>query len=398
MATVLMIGFFSGFPLAVTGSSLQAWMTREGFDLKTVGLFGLVAIAYPCKFIWAPLMDRFVPPFLGRRRGWLLVTQLAIALSILAMSFMSPRTDLVGLAIAAVLTAFFSASQDIVADAYRTDVLHADEFGPGGSIYVAGYRIAMIVTGALALILSDHMPWPMVYRLLAGVMSLAVFVTLFAPEPTLPPGAPKSLREAVILPFGEFFRRKGSIEVVLFTTLYKLDAVMTLALMTPFLLKLGFTGTEIGVTTKGFGLTGTMVGTLLGGFIMVKLGLKRSLWVFGFTQAISGLSFWALAHFGHHYPLMVTAIVAENFCSGMGNAAYAAFLMSMCDRRYTATQYALFSSLFAVTRTVLGAPTGFLVESVGWETYYVICTFASVPAFLLLLRYDRWQNHLAEAK
>jgi PAT family beta-lactamase induction signal transducer AmpG len=396
LLALLLLGFSSGLPSGLTGSTLQAWMSKEHIDLAVIGLFSLVGVPYSLKFLWAPIMDRYVPPFLGRRRGWLLVTQVALLITIVLFGCSSPREHLGVTAFLALLTAFFSASQDIVVDAYRADILEPEELGPGTATNVLGYRIAMIVSGAVALSLGDHLPWRVVYFIMAAAMSVGIITSLFAPEPKTPQGAPQSIAEAYSQPFFEFFKRSGAIEVVLFTVFYKLDAVLTVALQTVFMLGLGFTGTDIGVVTKGFGVVATILGTLVGGALMVRLGLKRSLWLFGFSQAFAGLSFLALALAGHSYPLMVTAIAVENACSGMGNAAYGGFLLSQCDRRYSAAQYALLSSLMAFTRTVLSAPSGYMAGHLGWPAYYVVCIFASAPAFLLLLRYDRWQNHLAE--
>jgi PAT family beta-lactamase induction signal transducer AmpG len=392
LIAVLFLGLSSGLPLGLTGSTLQAWMKTEGVDLSVIGLFSLVGMPYALKFLWAPVMDRYVPPFLGRRRGWLLVTQAALVASIVAMAFSSPREHLFVTALLALMTAFFSASHDIVNDAYRADVLEPTELGMGSSLYVTGYRVAMILSGGVALILADHLPWRAVYLIMAAAMGIGVVTTLLAPEPAVPAKTPKTLSEAVVQPFLEFFGRRGAFEIILFTVLYKLDAVLTVALTTPFMMELGFTKTDIGTVNKGFGLAATIVGTLLGGALMSRLGLKKSLWYFGGLQAIAGLSFLALSMAGHSYPWMVTAIAAENICSGLGNAAYAAFLLSQCNRSFSATQYALLSSLMAVTRNVLSAPAGFLASAMGWNAYYVFCVFASVPAFLLLLRYDRWQS------
>jgi PAT family beta-lactamase induction signal transducer AmpG len=392
LLAVLLLAFITGLPLGLTGSTLQAWMKTENIDLSVIGLFSLVGMPYALKFLWAPLMDRYVPPLLGRRRGWLLVMQLALTLSIVALAFSSPRENLRLTALLAVVVAFFSASHDIVNDAYRADVLHPNEFGLGSSLYVTGYRIAMIVSGALALMLSEYVSWRIVYAVMAALVGLGVFVTFLAPEPEVQAKPPKTLAEAVVQPFLEFFKRKGALEVISFTVLYKLDAVLTVALMTPFMMELGFSRLDIGAVSKGFGLVATIVGTLLGGALMARMSLKRALWAFGIFQAFAGLSFWALSMAGHSYPWMVTAIAVENVCSGLGNAAYAAFMLSLCNRRFSASQYALLTSLMAVTRNVLSAPAGFLVNGLGWNWYYVLCVFASVPAFLLLLRYDRWQR------
>jgi PAT family beta-lactamase induction signal transducer AmpG len=387
---VLLLGFSSGIPLALTGSTLQAWMASEGVDLAVIGVFSLVGLPYAMKYLWAPVMDRFVPPFLGRRRGWMLVTQAALALAVAAMAFSEPKAAPGLLAVLSLLVAFFSASQDIVVDAWRTEVLSPEELGPGAGVHILGYRVAMLTSGAVALILADRIPWRLVYLLMAGSLAVGIAASLLAPEPEVAGKPPRTLKEAVVEPFIEFFARPGAMGILLFVVLYKLDVVMALALTTPFLLELGFTKTDIGAVTKGLGMVATIVGTLAGGAVVARSGLKASLWIFGILQSVSTLSFLALARLGHHYPMMVAAIGIENLCSGMGTAAYAAFLMSLCDKRFTATQYALLTSLMAVTRVVAGAPTGVLAKAYGWETYFLVSALAAIPGLLLLLRYDRW--------
>jgi len=387
---ILLLGFSSGIPLALTGTTLQAWMATEKIDLAVIGIFSLVGLPYTVKVLWAPLMDRFIPPFLGRRRGWMIVTQLALALAIAAMAFSDPSGATTLFAVLALLVAFTSASQDIVVDAYRTEVLEPLELGPGASVHILGYRIAMLTSGALALILADRLPWKTVYLLMAASLVVGVVASLFSPEPRLPERPPASLKEAVVEPFAEFLSRPGALEILLFVLLYKLDVVMATALTTPFILEMGFSMTDIGAVTKGFGMAATIVGTLAGGAFVARAGMKTSLWVFGVLQSVSTLSFLALARLGHHYPMMVTAIGLENLCSGMGTAAYAAFLMSLCDKRFTATQYALLTGLMALTRVTVGAPTGYLVKTFGWERYFLISALAAAPGLLLLLRYSRW--------
>ncbi|NTU59504.1 MAG: AmpG family muropeptide MFS transporter [Deltaproteobacteria bacterium] len=396
MLWVLLLGFSSGIPLALTGTTLQAWMQAEHVDLKVIGVFSLVGLPYTVKYLWAPLMDRFVPPFLGRRRGWMLVTQAGLALAIAAMAFADPRGATGAVAALALVVAFFSASQDIVVDAYRTDVLLPDELGPGASAYILGYRVAMLTSGAAALILADRLPWRAVYLLMAACMLVGALASLLAPEPGGDVKPPADLREAVVEPFLEFFRRPGALGLLAFLVLYKLDVVMANALTTPFLLEIGFSKTDIGAVTKGAGMLATIVGAFIGGAVVARWGMKRSLWIFGVAQAASGLTFTALARVGHHYPAMVAAIGVENLCSGMGTAAYAAFLMGLCDKRFSATQYALLTSLMALTRVVAGAPTGYLAEAVGWEQYFLLSTAAGAPALLLLLAYDRWVPAAAE--
>lgn len=392
MAIILVLGFSSGLPLALIGSTLQAWMSSEHVDLSVIGLFSLVALPYTLKFLWSPFLDRYSLPFLGRRRGWMALTQIALAITLGMISFFNPVEHTSILATLACLGAFFSASQDIVIDAYRTEILESEEYGYGSALNVTGYRLAMLFSGALALILSDQLPWRWVYLIMAGSMLLCLMATLLADEPTASTRIPSSLREAVVEPFREFFSRRGSFEILSFITVYKLDVVMTLALMTPFILGLGFTRTDIGAVTKGFGLFATIAGTFVGGAWMAKLGIRKSLWVFGILQAVSGLTFYALSLLGHHYPMMVLTIASENFFSGMGNSAYSAFLMSLCNPKYTATQYALLSSLMALTRTLAGAPSGHLVQTLGWPNYFLISMALAIPGLLLLTRYPKWNK------
>jgi PAT family beta-lactamase induction signal transducer AmpG len=392
MFTVLILGFASGLPLGLTGGTLQAWMKTENISLGTIGLFSLVGLPYTLKFIWSPLMDRYIPPMLGRRRGWIFLTQVGLIISIVVLGLSKPTESLENMAIFALFVAFFSASQDIAIDAYRTEALPEDELGAGASVYIMGYRIAMLVSGGLALILADHLAWTHVYMIMAGCMAVGLIASFFGPEPVSNVAPPKTLGEAVLLPFIEFFKRAGAIEMLIFILIYKLDVAFAMAFTTPFMMELGFTKTEIGAVLKGAGLVATIVGTLTGGALMTKWSIKKSLWVFGILQAVSGLTFFALAHAGHNYPLMWSAIIVENICSGLGTAAFAAFMMSICDKRYTATQYALLTSFMALTRILVQAPSGFLAEKVGWEMYFIISVLISIPGLLLLTRYDKWQS------
>ena len=387
---ILLLGFSSGIPLALTGTTLQAWMATEKIDLTIIGVFSLVGLPYSVKYLWAPVMDRFIPPFLGRRRGWMLVTQLGLVLAIAAMAFSDPAGATTLFAVLAFLVAFVSASQDIVVDAYRTEVLEPVELGPGAGVHIMGYRIAMLTSGAIALILADRLPWKTVYLLMAGSLLVGAVASILSPEPALKEKPPASLKEAVVEPFIEFLSRPGAVGILLFVILYKLDVVMATALTTPFMLELGFSKTDIGAVTKGLGMAATIVGTLAGGAVVARAGMKASLWLFGILQSVSTLAFLALARLGHHYPMMVAAIRLENLCSGMGTAAYVAFLMSLCNKRFTATQYAILTSLMALTRVVVGAPTGYLAKAYGWEIYFLVSMFAAVPGLLLLLQYSRW--------
>lgn len=390
--SLLGLGFSSGLPLALTASTLQAWMASEKVDLALIGIFSLVGLPYTMKVLWAPLMDRFTPPFLGRRRGWILITQTLLALGILALGLSSPVSMPWAVALLAVAIAFFSSSQDIVIDAYRADVLKERELGAGAATTVVGYRIALIVSGAVAMILSDHLPWRVVYGLMAGVMLLCTAFTLWAPEPTERAIAPRSLKEAVWGPLTSYFRRSGAVEMLCFIMLYKLGDAIAGAMTTPFLLDLGFTRTDVGAVNKAFGLVSTILGTLAGGSIIAKMGINRALWLFAFLQAFSNLAFTGLALAGKHFAVMVAAIGLENICGGMGTAAFVAFMMSLCDRKFSATQYALLTSLMAVTRVLAGVPTGYMVNSLGWAQFYAVSVAGALPGILLLPRFAPWNG------
>jgi len=391
--SLLGLGFSSGLPLALIGTTLQAWMKTENVDLHLIGIFSLVGLPYTLKVLWAPLMDRFSPPILGRRRGWIAVMQVLLALSILLLGLSSPTSMPWLVALAAVSIAFFSASQDIVIDAYRADVLAAEELGAGAATTVVGYRIAMIASGALALILSDHLPWRFVYGLMAILMIVCTFFTLGSPEPEEKAAPPRTLREAVWEPLASYFRRSGAIEMLAFIMVFKLGDAIAGAMTTPFLLDLGFTLTDVGTVNKAFGLLSTIFGTLAGGAVIARLGLNRSLWLFAFLQAFSNLSFTGLALLGKNHAAMAAAIGVENICGGMGTAAFIAFLMSLCDKRFTATQYALLSSLMATTRILAGAPSGFMAESLGWAVFYAVSTLGALPGIALLPRFAPWRGH-----
>lgn len=394
MAALLLLGFASGLPLLLIGNNLKAWMTQEQVDLAAIGWFSLASLPYSLKFLWSPFLDRFTPPFLGRRRGWLIVTQIALIVAIAFMAFQQPKQALQLLAINAIVIAFLSATQDIAADAYRTDVLTELEMGAGAAVFILGYRIALLVAGSLGLILADRMPWSTVYLFMAGIMVMGIVGVLFAPEPRqISP--PASLAEAVVLPFGEFFQRQGVIQALLilvFITLYKLGDALLSNMATPFLLTIGFTKTDIGAIQVGMGLIATIVGALVGGVVLSRIGINRSLWVFGGLQALSNLAYFILAQpqFSQNYQLLVLTINIENFCGGLGTAAFVAFLMSLCNQRFSATQYALLSSLMAVSRDILAAPAGSIAKSTGWPTFFLITIIAAVPGLLLLPIFAPW--------
>ncbi len=390
MAAVALFGFASGLPLLLTNSTLQAWMKDAKVDLGLIGLSALIGLPYNLKFIWSPVLDRFTPPFLGRRRGWILIFQMALVLGLAAMAFADPHTGLGTIAGLAVLVAFFSASQDIVVDAYRTELLPERDLGLGSSLNINFYRGAMLVGGAFALWLSDRTSWRVVYLVMAALLLPGMLTAWFAPEP-LHTRAPKTLAEAVVRPFTEFFARRGALEMLIFTVLYKLGDMLAAALNTVFLMTLEFSKTEIGLATKGLGLASLLLGAFLGGIMMRRWSLKRALFIFGILQAASISAPYALSLVGHHRALMLATIGLENFCFGTGMVAYASFLMRICDKRMTATQYALLSSLFALTRTLFSSPAGQLVKWLGWPSFFLLCMAISIPGLLMLLRYDHWQ-------
>jgi len=399
MFFLFLLGFSSGLPIALTRGTLQAWLTESNIDVKTIGLFALVGYPYTFKFLWSPIMVRFVPPFLGARRGWMVICQLTLMVLLFAIGHSNPAANVQLVALLAVLVAFFGASQDIVIDAYRTELLDKNELGTGAGLFITAYRIAMIVSGSVALILADHMSWAAVYTIMAGTLLIGVFAAMAAPEPNVEVQPPKSLREAVLEPLGEYFKRTGAIEILLFVILYKLGDVLALALQTKFLLGLGFSKSDIGYISKGFGLAMTIVGSLLGGALMDKLGMKRALVTFGALQAVSIISFAGVAEAGRNYIVMASALAFENLCSGLGNAAFIGFLMGLCNKRFSATQYALLTSLGAIAPVVAASGTGYVVDAIGWTQFFVFCTVAALPGlFLLIFRYDHWTAELpAEA-
>lgn len=384
MAAMAVLGFSSGLPLALTGGTLQAWMAVVGVDLKTIGIFSLVGLPYTLKFLWSPLMDRYVPPLLGRRRGWMVATQIALMLGIVAMGLTSPRDAILAMGFLALIVAFSSASQDIVIDAYRTDVLAEKERGAGTAVFVTGYRIAMLISGALALILSDQIGWRATYLFMAALVVVGMSGVLLAREPVAAV-APRSLREAIQGPLRDFFGRKGAVSLLLLIVLFKLGDAYAGTLTTAFLIRgVGFTPTEIGTVNKGLGLISVIVGAGIGGSLMVKLGLFRSLVAFGILQAVSNLSFSALALAGKSYPMMIFAVAFENLTGGMGTAAFVALLMALCDKRFSATQFALLSSLAALGRVFISPTSGFMVEAMGWAAFFFLTAVTALPGLGML--------------
>ncbi len=446
IAAMLLLGFASGLPLALSTGSLQAWLTVEGINIKTIGFFALAGLPYTFKFVWAPLLDRFEPPFLGRRRGWLVLTQLGLIGACLAMAELDPTESVVGLGVVAVTIAFLSASQDIVFDAYRADLLGERERGAGAAVSVLGYRLAMLVSGGLALILADQwLGWPNTYRLMAGLFAACVVVSVFSPSlvaaprtdtttggrellgfvvmvaaglatyfglRALPWGAldeerftrlalqtlsmfaafAVALRAArwagfpsFVKPWDAFFSRDRAIALLALIVLYKLGDAFAGTLSTAFLIRgVGFTQTEVGAVNKILGLSATIFGALVGGLWLAKRPLWGALMFFGILQAVSNFGYWLLSVMPKDYVLMAAAIGLENLCGGMGTAAFVAFLMSLTDQRFSAAQFALLSALAAVGRVYVGPAAGVMVEALGWPTFFVWTVVAAIPGLLLL--------------
>lgn len=386
-AILLILGFASGLPLALTSGTLQAWMTVENIDLKTIGFFSLVGQAYVFKFLWSPVMDRYTPPFLGRRRGWLLTTQCLLLIAIAAMGFLEPSTQLRWMAALAVIIAFCSASQDIVFDAWKTDVLPAEERGAGAAISVLGYRLGMLVSGGLALWLADKwLGWQGMYWLMAALLVPCIIATLLAPEPSDVFPVPKSLEQAVVAPLKDFFGRNNAWLILLLIVMYKLGDAFAMSLTTTFLIRgVGFDAGQVGVVNKTLGLFATIVGALYGGVLMQRLTLFRALLIFGILQGVSNAGYWALSVTDKHIYSMAAAVFFENLCGGMGTAAFVALLMTLCNKSFSATQFALLSALSAVGRVYVGPIAGWFVEAHGWPTFYLFSVIAAVPGILLLL-------------
>jgi PAT family beta-lactamase induction signal transducer AmpG len=381
------LGFASGLPLALTTGTLQAWATVSKVSLQDIGFLTLVGSAYTLKFLWAPLIDRYAPPFLGRRRGWMFCAQLLLALAIACMGLLSPSSNLGLLAFVAVLVAFLSATQDIAFDAYSTDVLHKNELAAGAAVKVLGYRVAMIVSGGLALVLAGSwLGWANTYFLMGVFMALCAIATFLAPEPDVVAREPRTLAIAVVEPLVEFFSRHGAMGILLLIVLYKLGDAFAGALSTTFLLRgAGFSVSEVGAVNKVFGLVATIIGALAGGSIMARLGLYRALMLFGLLQAVSNFGYWVLAVTPPHVYSMAVVVAIENLCGGLGTAAFVALLMALCKQEFSATQFALLSALSAVGRTYLAGPfTPPLVHHLGWPGFFVFTVLIAIPGLILL--------------
>jgi PAT family beta-lactamase induction signal transducer AmpG len=398
MLICVFTGFTSGLPLYLLIQLVPAWLRAEGVGLAEIGFFALVMFPYTWKFVWSPVMDRFTLPFLGHRRGWMLLTQVLLLLSIGVMGFIEPGLNIWTVAYLSATVAFFSASQDIVLDAYRRELLPDPELGLGNAIHVQTYRLAGLVPGSLALILSDHLPWNSVFVIVAAFMLVGIVLTLVIDEAIVEPTPPKTMREAIVEPFREFVTRKGigaAALILVFLFLYKLGDNMATALQTPFFIDMGFSRTEIGSVAKFAALFASIFGGLFGGVVMIRLGINRALWVFGVVQVVSILGFAALSIVGDNLWMLGAANAFEYLGVGLGTAAFTAFIAKATNPAFAATQFALFSAFTAVPRTVANAVTGVIVEQTGWTNFFILCTVLAIPGMLLLLKVAPWNEESA---
>ncbi|MBK8572226.1 MAG: MFS transporter [Holophagaceae bacterium] len=391
LLVLILLGFASGLPLFLTGSTLKAWMTDEGLSLGTIGLFSFVTLPYSLKVFWAPLVDRYALPGLGRRRGWLLATQAAMALALVLLARSEPHLDLLRVVILALAVAVASATFDIAVDAWRAEALEPKHLGLGNSIHIAAYRVAMLVSGGLALIVAQAYGWRVTYLGMAFLTVLGMAGTWLAQNTDAVAAAPRSLGEAITGPLRDLLERKGIGYLLAFAVFYKLGDWLAESMTIPFLLRgMGFTKMQIGSVQKTTAMVAIILGGLLGGWMLTRMSLRKALWICGFVQAGSILGFWAISLLGRHLPLLVAANSLENLAYGMGGSAFAALLMGSCNLKYTGTQYALFSALMALPRTLFAGGTGFLADRVGWTLYFPLCAAAAIPGLLLLLLWDRW--------
>jgi PAT family beta-lactamase induction signal transducer AmpG len=395
MLICVFTGFSSGLPLYLLFQMVPYWLRTEGVGLAEIGFFALVQFPYTWKFLWAPIMDRYTLPFLGHRRGWILVTQVALLMSIGALGFLEPAMSLWTIAYLAATVAFFSASQDIVLDAYRRELLPDVELGLGNSIHVQAYRLSGLIPGGLGLILADRLPWHMVFIVIALFMLVGIVMTMVIAEAIKEPSPPRSLKESVIEPFREFIGRAGlgsALLVLAFLFFYKLGDNMATALQTPFFHDIGFSGTQIGTIAKFVGTTAAIVGGLVGGLIMIKVSINRALWLFGFVQITSILGFALLSVIGANPWMLAFAMAFEYLGVGLGTAALTAFMAKSTNVAFAATQFALFTALISVPRVLASATTGMIVELTGWTNFFLICTLLAVPGMLLLLKVAPWNE------
>jgi len=383
----------SGLPLYVLIQLVPLWLREGGVGLKEIGFFTLATFPYTWKFLWAPLLDRFSLLPIGRRRSWLLITQLGLIASIAVLGLWQPEVDITIIASICVLVAVLSATQDIAIDAFRREMLPDNELGMGTSIHVQAYRVSGLLPGGLSFILADHMGWESVFFVTGLYMLIGLVMTFFIKEVVADSARPRTLRQAVVEPFKDFIGRNGwagALLILSFMCLYKFGDNLAVALSTPFYHDLGFSKTEIGLVAKNAGLWSSIVGALLGGLVMIRIGINKALWLFGFVQLVSILGFAALAMVGHNVWMLAGAIVLEYLGVGLGTAAFSAYMAKVTNPVFAATQFALLSALATLPRTVAAGLSGLMVESLGWVVFFIVCAFTAIPGLLLLFKVAPW--------
>ncbi|HEY6174883.1 MAG TPA: MFS transporter [Kofleriaceae bacterium] len=395
MLVLFLLGFASGLPLMLTSQTLQAWLTAEEVPLGRIAVMSSVGLAYTFKFAWAPLLDRFRLPVLGRRRGWILAFQLGLIAAIAAMSRVDPARDAAAVAVVAVAIAVLSASQDIVVDAYMTDVLAPHERAAGSSVNLIGYRIAMLTSTSLAFVMADHIAWPAIWLTLAGVMALGVVGTALAEEPGRDAAPPRSLAQSVVLPVVDLWRRyrAGALVVLGFTAVYRFGDFFSQTLVIAFLRRgVGFDFTEIAVVYKLIGFVSVVVGGALGGALVARYGMRRMLIGFGALSLVTHLLYVWLAVAGKSMVVLCIAVTSDNTANAMLAVAFVGFLMSLCSPAVSATQFALLTSLSSVGNRVFGPLAGGVVAAIGWSGFFAVCAALVLPGIALA----GWATRVAE--
>lgn len=384
MLIMLALGFAAGVPFLVTKDILKAWLTESDVSLAAIGLSTAFGLPYTFKFAWAPLMDVYVPPFLGRRRGWILLAQICLAAAIIGLGQLDPKQSLLWIGIMALSVTFFSATQDIAIDAHRREFLKDEELGFGTAVYMNAYRGGNLASIAAAFLVAEKFGYDWAHVAVAGMLIVGAVAVLLSPEPQVDGPPPRTLREGVVEPFKDFFKRRGAILILLFILLYKVGDNMASAMNVPFILKLGFEKTDYLVIVKGLGLGALFIGMLLGGALMVRLGLYLSLIIFGILQMVSTAGFAVLAVVGKSTAVLTSVVTFEFLSMGLGTAAYGTFMAMQTNKRFTATQYALLTSLMAVPGVVVSMFTGYMAEGLGWTGFYLLCAAAAIPGLLLI--------------
>lgn len=384
MLVCLLLGFSSGLPLLLTGGTLKLWLAEAKVDITTIGYFSWVGMMYSLKFIWAPLLDSVALNNLGRRRSWMLFMQIGLAISLFFLGQIDPMTSLTTMALVSVVVAFFSATQDIAIDAFRREYLDENELGLGSTMNMYGYRLAMLVSGGLAVALADHMSWQNVYLVMAILMAFGVVATIISPEPQAHLLPKRTFYDSVVGPFKDFLSRDGSLIILLFVFLFKLGDALSGSMLNPFYKDMGFEKTDIALIAKTFGLASSLVGLFIGGVVIYYVGILRSLWFFGFLQALSTASFALITYTGPQNWALAFAVIFEDISSGMGSAAFVAFMASITNKKYTATQYAILSSIATLGRNFFSGFAGHMVKALDWANFFYVCALIAIPGMIFL--------------